>query len=136
MGRVTDHPELDGVHHVTLSVGDLDTSIEWYTRVLGYRESLRVERDGVGKAMLIRDDCVTISFVAHGDSAVEGLFDEHRAGLDHLGFAVRDRAELDRWIDVLDAHGIGHNEPVRGLWGWVVSFRDPDNIALEFYTRE
>lgn len=60
-------------------------------------------------------------------------FDEHRPGLDHIAFACRDRAELQAWCDRLDELGISHGGIVDAHYGSGVSFRDPDNIALEFF---
>jgi glyoxylase I family protein len=45
-------------------------------------------------------------------------FDEDRVGLDHLAFAVADRQRLT------EAKDIGAS--------YILEFRDPDNIALEF----
>ena len=58
-------------------------------------------------------------------------FDENRAGLDHLAFRVASRAELDDAAKHLDGLGIAH-EPVKDIGpGYILEFRDPDNIALE-----
>ena len=73
--------------------------------------------------------------MGHGETAVPGPFDERRSGLDHLSFAVADRAALEAWVVRLDAHGVVHSDIVSGATGDLVPFRDPDNIALEFYTR-
>ena len=60
-------------------------------------------------------------------------FDEHRPGLDHLSFGVVDRAELKVWQARLEELGIPHGEIVDAHYGSGLSFRDPDNIALEFF---
>ena len=60
-------------------------------------------------------------------------FDEHRPGLDHLSFGVVDRAELKVWQARLQELGIPHGEIVDAHYGSGLSFRDPDNIALEFF---
>lgn len=127
---------MSGLHHLTLTVSDLDVSLEWYHRVLGFTEVLRSDDGGLHRALMSRPDCVPISFVAHGDSAIDGGFDERRVGLDHVGLAVADHATLLQWLAVLDAHGVTRSEPVHGVFGWALNFRDPDNIALEFYTRD
>ncbi len=62
-------------------------------------------------------------------------FDEHRPGLDHVGFSVTDRAELDAWQVRLEEHGVDFS-PVRDSpsgSGAALVFRDPDNIQLEFW---
>ena len=60
-------------------------------------------------------------------------FEERRPGLDHVAFACADRAELAAWADRLDELGIAHGGIVDAGYGSGVSFRDPDNIALEFF---
>ena len=58
-------------------------------------------------------------------------FDENKVGLDHLAFALRDKADLDSAARHLDNLGIGH-EPVKDIGVmYILEFRDPDNIALE-----
>jgi catechol 2,3-dioxygenase-like lactoylglutathione lyase family enzyme len=78
---------------------------------------------------------VVVTFVCHGEAAVPGPFDERRSGLDHVSFAVAARPALDAWVARLDEHGVVHSGIVSGATGDLVPFRDPDNIALEFYTR-
>ena len=125
---------LDGIHHVTLTVSDLDRSVAWYTDVLGFTESHRVEVNGMAKAMLTRDGLL-LTLTDHRHLADPGPFSERRTGLDHLAFAVADRVALEAWADRLDALGVARDEVTRGRSGDLIAFRDPDNIALEFYTR-
>jgi glyoxylase I family protein len=60
-------------------------------------------------------------------------FDERRPGLDHLAFACAKRSELEEWENHPDTLGIAHGGIVDASYGSGVSFRDPDNIALEFF---
>lgn len=55
-------------------------------------------------------------------------------GLDHVAFAVPDRVALDGWVRRLDNTGVEHSPLKEGATGWLVVFRDPDNIQLEIYT--
>ena len=60
-------------------------------------------------------------------------FDEDRVGLDHLSFAVADRAALDAAAARLDELGVVHGG-VKDLGrAALLEFRDPDGIALELY---
>ena len=60
-------------------------------------------------------------------------FDERRTGLDHVGFALSGTAELEQWRDRLDELGIAHGGIKKAGYGTGLSFRDSDNIALEFF---
>ena len=60
-------------------------------------------------------------------------FDEQRTGLDHVGFAVDSRAELERWARKLTELGIAHDGIKNAHYGSGISFRDPDGIALELF---
>jgi catechol-2,3-dioxygenase len=61
-------------------------------------------------------------------------FDERRIGLDHLAFTCRDRDELEAWQIRLSELGIDNGGIVDADYGSGLSCRDPDNIALEFFT--
>lgn len=127
-------PMISGLHHVTLSVSDLDASIAWYRDLLGFTEVKRLTVGGLAKAILARGELL-VTFVCHGALAEPGPFSERRYGLDHLSFAVPDKATLDAWVQRLDAAGVNRGDVTRASAGEMVAFRDPDNIALEFYIR-
>ncbi len=57
-------------------------------------------------------------------------FSEFRTGLDHLEFEVSTRGELEEWLRRLDEHGVIHSE-IKDEH--ILTFRDPDNIQLEFF---
>jgi catechol-2,3-dioxygenase len=61
-------------------------------------------------------------------------FDERRPGLDHLAFACANRTELEQWESKLNELGIANGGIVDAAYGSGLSFRDPDNIALEFFS--
>jgi glyoxylase I family protein len=125
------------IAHVRLTVTDIARSRKFYDSVFGWRVALEAPDDA--------DDATreALGFlfggvIYHiGDSLV-GLrpvatdrFDENRAGLDHLAFRVGSRAELDDAAAHLDGLGVAH-EPVKDIGpGYILEFRDPDNIALE-----
>lgn len=59
-------------------------------------------------------------------------FDEYCPGLDHVSFGCADREELKTWQARLEELGIPNGGIVDAPYGSGLSFRDPDNIALEF----
>jgi glyoxylase I family protein len=123
---------------VILTVSDADRSAAWYSGLLGAQETGRhVQADGrVGLVQLAEPRSgLELCLVDHG--ADPGRFDERRAGLDHLEFLVAARSDLDAWATRLDELGISHSgvkEPSYTA-NAMLTFRDPDNIQLEFFWR-
>ena len=131
------------LHHIALTVTDLDASISWYEGVFGL--SYRMDgphEGGIGK--LLADDAWSLVIVLHRHDTNEGeIFGESRTGLDHVGFAVPTRADLEAWQDHLETHGVVRSDaadkpltqsPIADEpYGSVLVFRDPDNIQLEFF---
>jgi glyoxylase I family protein len=74
-------------------------------------------------------------FGLHGfpDLASKEPFNERRPGLDHIAFGCASRDELAEWAARLDELGVAHGEIVDASYGSGLSFRDPDNIALELF---
>src|ERR1700690_1724901 len=60
-------------------------------------------------------------------------FNERRPGLDHLAFGCANRDELKAWEIRLNELGIPNGGIVDTPYYSALSFRDPDNIALEFF---
>ncbi len=60
-------------------------------------------------------------------------FDEHVPGLDHVGFSVGSREDLDELEKHLAAAGVEHSPVTDTDNGAALVFRDPDNIQLEYW---
>lgn len=124
-------PELAGISHIDLTVTDRDRSERFYVAVLGFEVVKRVDKPhfrltdmkhaGLDVEMCVRQP-------VGGDRS---RFDELRTGLDHLSFRVTSRAELERWQNHLEEHGVTYTPTVATSYGAVLVFRDPDNIQLE-----
>jgi glyoxylase I family protein len=121
---------LTGFHHVTLNVTDLPRARAFYEGILG----LEVVQDFPGRKLSLRVGTSRSRLVLQlPPGAVDAdRFSEYRIGLDHVAFGAS-RAELDGLAAALGAAGITsdlHHDP---LGPAVMSFRDPDNIQLEFF---
>jgi glyoxylase I family protein len=125
-------PTTKGVSHVQLTVTDVDRSKEWYGRVLGWTELMAAEDDGARMSIGILPDGVVVGFHT-GAETVTGAFDPHRVGLDHLSFAVDSREDLDQWAEHLAELEVSFSPTVDAPYGHVLSFKDPDEIALELF---
>lgn len=121
---------LSGFHHVTLNVTDLSRARAFYEGVLGFE----VDQDFPGRKLRLRVGESRARLVLRPPpSAVDAdRFSEYRTGLDHVSFAAS-RADLDRLANALAAVGVPANLDHDPLGPAVLCFRDPDNIALEFF---
>jgi catechol 2,3-dioxygenase-like lactoylglutathione lyase family enzyme len=117
--------------------------VPWYENVFGIRFRTDVpHQGGVGK--LLADDTMDLMIVLHEHDTSRGdLFGETVTGLDHVGFFVPNRADLEAWQAHLDTHGVARSSvadkpltqsPIADEnYGSVLVFRDPDNIQLELF---
>ena len=130
-----------GIHHLRLTVTDLERSRAFYTGLLGFDVAVESPPadDPAAEAMnkiLFGGIVMTRGNLLLGLRPVapaDDRFDDDRVGLDHLSFGVPGRAELDQAVILFDEQGVVHGEitalPSFGIY--VLPFRDPDNIQLE-----
>lgn len=136
------------VHHIRLSVNDLERSRGFYTEVFGFdvamdtlpaaddphyellKENLQ---DGI---VLINPNTGMFLGLRPTDTerqAGKDEFDPFRCGLDHVSFGLASREELTAAMSRLEELGVPHGGitelPPFGLA--VLPFRDPDGIQLE-----
>jgi catechol 2,3-dioxygenase-like lactoylglutathione lyase family enzyme len=131
------------LHHLALTVTDLDSSVQWYGDVFGVQPVLDVpHQGGVGRILADADRQLMIA-LHHHDTNDGALCKETVTGLDHAGFAVGSRADLEQWQDHLEAHGVIRADtadkpltqsPIADEpYASVLVFRDQDNIQLELF---
>ncbi len=113
------------VSHLQLVVGDVAASRDWWVQVLGM-------------ATLFEDESGDVVALRHRPSKVVIVLSARAAGspgpgdrLDHVAFAVPDRATLDTWVDHLDRLGIEHPGVVDELGNHSLQLVDPDGINVE-----
>ena len=129
-------PTLSGLHHIGLTVSDIEASEAWYTRVLGLtRAFVEPHHRGTGYAVVLhRPGSPLFVGLDKHDANRRERFDECRTGLDHVAFQVADRAALDAWVDHLDREGVPHSgitERTEPFPYAILVLRDPDHIQLE-----
>ncbi len=130
---------IDESNHLGLTVLDVDVSAAWYTDVLGFHRvgEYTAPDDARRKVFLRHDRLRTRIGLTEHRSGPKDTFDETRAGLDHLAFAVSSRDELDGWAQRFSDAGVTFS-PVASAnsipGAAVLVFRDPDNIQLELFT--
>ncbi len=131
------------LHHLALTVTDVDASVLWYEKVFGIRFQMDVPHPG-GVGKLLADEGRQLMIVLHRhDSNGGGTFAETTTGLDHAGFMVPSRSDLEAWQIHLESSGVVSTEvadkpltqsPIADEpYASVLVFRDPDNIQLELF---
>ena len=129
------------IHHLRLTVTDLDRSRQFYTELLGFdvavespppddpsaAEAFKILFGGV---VMIRGNLIMglRPMAPSGDR-----FDPDRVGLDHLSFSVASRGDLEQAMRLFDECGVAHGEITRlpGFAIDVLPFEDPDGVQLE-----
>lgn len=125
------------VSHVRLTVTDIDRSRQFYESVFGWPVAMQMPADA-DEATREQFSFLFGGVIYNIGDALIGLrpvsndtFQEDRTGLDHLCFKVASKDEVDKAAAHLDDLGIAH-ESVKDIGaGYILEFRDPDNIALE-----
>lgn len=124
---------INHIHHITLTVSDLQKSTDFYTRHFGFQPLV-----DLGTRRLFTNGhfilAVTLPSDASSPIPAHDHFSENRIGLDHVSFSVRSRAELEAAAAYFDAQGVSRGEIMdlgSGFGIYVMAVRDPDNIQLE-----
>lgn len=123
---------MPAITHVAVTVSDLVRSEAWYTMVLGV-EPVLDEDTGPFRHIVYSVGDTLLGLHGFPDLASAEPFDERRPGLDHIAFRCASRDELEQWSARLDELGVAHGEIKDAGYGSGLSFRDPDNIALELF---
>jgi glyoxylase I family protein len=127
-------PTRPALHHIALTVNDLEASIPWYENLFGIKRTMEAPHEG-GTGILLTDEEWQLIFVLHRhDAHQDETFSERRTGLDHVGLQVPTRADLEAWQARLQELGVTYSPIQDTPYGAILVFRDPDNIQLEMYS--
>jgi len=133
---------ITGMHHLRLTVTDIDRSRKFYEEVLGF-EPVTIstgkpndpdDPDQLFGGVVYSTPAGVISLRPVPDASEE--FSPEHLGLEHLSFEVASRADLESALERLEARGVPHGE-IRELPLFdiaILSFSDPDGLYLELAT--
>ena len=130
------------LHHLALTVTDVDASTRWYEDVFNVSLLMDAPHPG-GFGKVLADDTQELMIVLHRhDTNDASYFAETTTGLDHAGFVVPSRADLEAWQAHLETKGVVRSDtadkpltqsPIADeAYGSVLVFH-PDNIQLELF---
>lgn len=126
--------EVQGYHHVSLSVSDLAKSTEWYRETLGFEIDAEIEGSGFRRTRLRAPGSgLTLTLTAHEQQSGEP-FDERRAGVDHIAFDVGNAEAVQELKGRFEQRSVVHSDVKQAASGSaMITLRDPDNIQLEVF---
>ncbi len=137
--KIPEVPSITGRMEVNLTVRDPVRSAAWYAELLGMRQLYEFVSpdDRMHYISLVEPKSeLVLCVVGHATNPGEP-FREVVTGLDHLEFLVDSREELYEWAHRLDDLGIAHSGVKEPSYtdNAMLTFRDPDEIQLEFFWR-
>lgn len=121
------------IGHVAVTVTDLDRSREWYSKLFDSSPVLDEDTGSFYHVVYALEGGSLFGLHTHPKENDQPDFSEFRTGLDHVAFGVSSRDDLESWQKKLDELGISHGGIVDAPYGSGLSFRDPDNLPLEFF---
>jgi catechol 2,3-dioxygenase len=151
-------PELKGLQHIGLKVRDIETSVRFYTDILGFRTNERIRYD-TPRGQRTAQNFMTCTGLHHVINLAMNVPEARpdpqppvvdsrssvEYGLAHFAFEVEDKATFDAWEKHLRENGVEltHGPVVHspthpdgdGLWGEnrALYFCDPDGNNIEIF---
>ena len=125
--------DFSAITHVALTVSDLGRSVPWYQALFGAEPVIDEDTGPFRHVVWMVGNHTLVGLHQFPNPSSTEAFTEFRPGLDHLAFGCANRSELEACEARLDELGVKHGGIVDASYGSGLSFRDPDNIALEFF---
>ena len=125
------------IHHVSLSVKNLENSVKFYKDIFGFSEVNRFERKDLGgKAVFLKLGDTHIELWQF-DKQIENkddLSNLNIIGIKHIAFGV---SNIEEKYNEIKSENIEISELKMGASGKRYAFlKDPDGIPLELYESE
>jgi glyoxylase I family protein len=124
--------KIQNINHVTINTTDIKASIDFYGRILGFRQLETVPFDGFSLVYFEIPGGGRLELFDYGGKNPRNAREESEAGLRHLAFTVDD-------VDKAEALLLGHGVKVTmsatdlpSLNSRAILFLDPNGVTLEF----
>jgi catechol-2,3-dioxygenase len=125
--------ELPTNAHLAVTVRDLDKRAPWYERLFNARPVLDEDTGPFRHVVWHLGGQILFALNQFPNPVNDSKFDERQVGLDHVALACADRTSFKNWRVWIGNRGIENGGIIDAGYGFVLPFRDPDNIALEFF---
>ena len=124
--------KVKGINHISLNVKDIKASIEFYGKVLGFRQLETVPFEGFSLVYFQIPGGGRLELFDYGGKNPKTDRDETEVGWRHLAFEVDDVDEAERH---LRGHGVKITlaaTDLPSLGSRAILFLDPNGITLEY----
>jgi catechol 2,3-dioxygenase-like lactoylglutathione lyase family enzyme len=120
---------ITGIAHLAVVTSDIQRAVHFYTDVLGFRETLRLETDHSGTIVFVSLNGTQLELFGGGRPREPGD-DEGKVGYPHVALAVDD---VDAEYDRLRGRGVEFDMPPTSAEAGIrlAFFRDPDGNRIE-----
>lgn len=129
-------PSWDKISHISFSTPNKAACVAWFERALQFTPFEDVEGEGWSGVMMMHPSSATVIEFQQHDRNEGETFDPRRTGLDHIGFKVGSREELEAWQRHFQRLDVDYTPIVDREYGSVLTFRDPDKRQFEMFYRE
>ncbi|UTV30798.1 VOC family protein [Photobacterium atrarenae] len=128
-----DLPLTQGVHHIGLTVADLEESAQFFTALLGWQE---IKRRDDYPAIFVSDGAIMLTLWAAQTDTPTRFDRKTNVGLHHLAIRVDSKATLFEIHDKLSTHGVEIEfgpELIREGPAMHMMCYEPSGIRIEFH---
>lgn len=126
-------PAVSGLHHVTFVVSDLDSGIDWFSRVLGVTHIPRFDHhdeSGARYGVILQ----LAGFPGMLELRLADAGYPLRADYDPVTFEVASAQSLEAWAAHLDDAGVARSAIKQRRTGQSLEFCTPDGTLLRLFT--
>ena len=124
--------KVKGIDHVSLNAKDIKASIEFYGKVLGFRQLATVPFAGFSLVYFQIPGGGRLELFDYGGNNPKTDRDETEVGLRHLAFEVDDVDEAERHLREHEVKITLAATDLPSLGSRAILFLDPNGVTLEF----
>jgi len=124
------------VHHIALSVKNLEETVNFYKKLFGFEEVKNFERKDLGgKAIFLKLNEIQLEIWEFNNKIKnkDDFSNLNILGIKHIAFEVND---IEKTYNEIKSRGIEISEPKQGASGKRYCFlKDPNGFPLELYEK-